>query len=134
MQFVKKVIVFVDAACKRNPGNAAIGILLFDENGNLLEKFSKKIGKSTNNRAECFAILKGMEIALKYSRKQLFVFSDSKLLIKQINGEFRIKNKHLLKLIKQIKLTELLFEKIKFSFVRKKKNKLAHKLAKKALS
>jgi ribonuclease HI len=133
MNYIRKVLVFTDAACRKNPGSASIGVIVKDENGKLLQKFSKRIGNSTNNRAEYFAVLKGLELALKFSRDEVNVFTDSKLVVKQLNAEYRIKNKKLLEIVKQIKVTELLFKKVRYFYVSEKRNKDAHKLAKMVL-
>lgn len=122
-------MAYTDAACKANPGKASIAVILKDENGNLLENFSQQISYSTSNQAEYLAVLKALELALKYSRDEICVFTDSKLLINQLNGFYRIRKKELLEIIKQIKITELLFKKVKYI---KTKDK-AHKLAKKAI-
>ena len=133
MNYINKVLVFTDAACEKNPGNASIGVVLKEENGKLLEKFSKKIGNSTNNRAEYLAVLKGLELALKFCRNEVNVYTDSQLVVRQLNGKYRIKNEKLLKIIKQIKLMELLFKRVKYFHLAEKHNKEAHKLAKKCL-
>jgi ribonuclease HI len=133
MEFIRKVIAFTDAACKQNPGRACIAIILKSERGEVLERFSRILNYATNNQAEYLAVLRALELALKYSRGKVEVFTDSKLLVKQLNGEFRIRNEKLLKLIKEIKLLELLFEKVSYFHVKEKKNREVHKLAKSRL-
>ena len=130
---INEIFIYTDAACKSNPGNAMIAVLIKDNKQNILEKFCEEIKNTTSNQAEYRAVLKGMEAALKHCRNKIKVFSDNKLLIQQLNRNYRIRNKNLLELIKQIKILELLFDKVEYKYVRRSKNKHAHKLAKRFL-
>ena len=132
-KYLNKIFIYIDAACKKNLRKAMVAVVIKDEANNLLEKFCVEVKNKTSNQAEYLAALKGLESALKHCRNEINVFSDSELLVKQLNGKYRIRSKSLLGIIKQIKVLELLFKKVKYKHIKKSKNREAHKLAKRFL-
>lgn len=134
MQRIEKLHIFTDAACLENPGKASVSVIVKDGKESILEEFSSLLQNSTSNRAEYFAILKALELALKYCRNEVIIFTDSKLVANQLNGVYRIKSQELLQLVKQIKLLELLFKKVRYIHIPRKNNRKADKLAKKTLT
>jgi ribonuclease HI len=84
-----------DGGSRGNPGPAAIGIVLEDPDGNVVKEFKRCIGKATNNQAEYEALIEGMKLARVYWKGPLECFTDSELLVKQVNGEYDVKNKEL---------------------------------------
>ena len=89
---ISSVIINADGAARGNPGPAAIGVTIKDDNGKLIAILSQRIGKATNNQAEYRAIIAGLEEAIRLGTRRVKVFSDSELVVKQINGKYRVKN------------------------------------------
>ncbi len=89
---ILKVIINADGAARGNPGPAAIGVTIKDHKGNLVASISRRIGKATNNQAEYRAIIAGLEKAVKIGAREIEVLTDSELIVKQINGKYRVKN------------------------------------------
>lgn len=97
-----KLNAVIDGASRGNPGHAAVGVLIYDESGNPLVKTHRYLGQATNNVAEYRALLICLEEARLFANKNLtandngsieiFINSDSELLVKQFNGIYRIKN------------------------------------------
>ncbi|HHY42398.1 MAG TPA: ribonuclease HI family protein [Thermoanaerobacterales bacterium] len=92
---MSKVIVYTDGASRGNPGHAGIGIVFVDEKGNVLNEISEYIGETTNNIAEYTALVTALKNALEMNFDEIEVISDSELMVKQINGEYQVKNQGL---------------------------------------
>lgn len=120
---------YIDGASSGNPGDAGIGIIIFKEDEEILRE-SRYIGVQTNNFAEYKAFLSLLEILDKHSIKKIRVFTDSELLVKQLKGEYKIKNEAVKNFIEKIKK----FKNIKFEIehIPRTKNKEADRLAKQA--
>ncbi len=128
-----KLHIHTDGAARGNPGPAAIGVTIKDDNGTLIDTISRRIGKATNNQAEYRAIIAGLEKACKLGAKQVEIRSDSELAVKQINGHYRVKNSALRELYqKVVKLTGSL-ESFSIKHVRRAKSAEADSLANQAL-
>ncbi len=129
-----EVIAYTDGASRGNPGPAAAGFILTDSNGVQLQAKAFFIGRNTNNVAEYTGIIKALEAAIEYGAKRLIVFSDSELLVRQINGEYKVKSEQIRPLFRHA--VELLgrFENWKVQFVCREKNKEADKLVNQALN
>lgn len=119
--------LYTDAGSRGNPGKASYGVFLF-KNGKLLDFEGKYLGIKTNNQAEFSAMLKGISLALKHEIKNLSCFSDSQLLIKQINQEYKIKDENLKKILGDIYSLSKHFDKIEFTHVPREENKFADKM------
>lgn len=124
--------LFTDGGARGNPGPAAIGGVLLDGNKRIAE-FSEYIGETTNNQAEYQALIKGLEVALDNDVKELDCFLDSELVVKQLNKEYKVKDKELAKVFVRIWNLTLKFKKITFSHVRRELNKEADALVNQAL-
>ncbi len=130
---VTRVIINADGASRGNPGPAAIGATIKDENGDLIASISHRIGITTNNQAEYRAIIAALEKAVNLGAKQVIVKSDSELAVNQINGRYKIKNAALRPLYQQVvKLTGAL-ESFKITYIPRTRNSEADALANKAL-
>jgi len=112
-----KVFINADGGSRKNPGPAAIGIIIRDENGNVLDKHSERIGEATSNTAEYKALIKALEMAAKHTREEVQIFMDSEFVIKQVTGKYRVKAKHLYPLCQEIKNQEKFFSKVTYNFV-----------------
>jgi ribonuclease HI len=95
---MKKAEIYSDGASRGNPGMAAIGAVIKDEKGKLISSLSKAIGRATNNQAEYYALITIMKEALKLGVSDVVIHADSELIVKQLNGKWKIKNRELLKL------------------------------------
>jgi len=114
---IDKVNVYTDGCCRGNPGMGAIGILVMDSEGNILEQHKEPIGHCTNNISEYHAVEKGLDLAVKHTRKMVILFSDSKLVTHQMSGAWRIKKPHLRPLFDKVKQKEARFEKVVYNHV-----------------
>ena len=92
------VKIYTDGGARGNPGSAAIGIVVCDQNDGVIKSFSEFIGWATNNQAEYRALIRGMEIAANYTDSELDCILDSELVVRQMTGEYRIKNEEMRKL------------------------------------
>ena len=103
-----------DGGSRGNPGPGAIGIIIREE-GEILLKYSQFIGNYvTNNMAEYEALIKALELASRFTTKQVTFVLDSELVVKQLLGEYRVKNKRLLPLFLKVQKLQEKFEKIKY--------------------
>lgn len=126
------MIVYTDGACSGNPGPMGIGVVIFND-GQEIFKISKNIGEGTNNIAEYSAVIEGVKKAIDLGAKGILVRSDSQLLVRQLNGQYRIKEPHLRELKRD--LENLLAEEfeVNFEYIPREENKIADKLSKQAL-
>ncbi|MCZ7362369.1 MAG: ribonuclease HI family protein [Candidatus Methanoperedens sp.] len=105
--------IYTDGASRGNPGSAACAYIIVKD-GDIIKQSSKFIGQATNNTAEYHAIINALKDAEKYTRSELKVFSDSELVIRQINKEYRIKKTHLSQLCSEVYSLVQKFEKVEF--------------------
>ena len=98
-----KLVIYTDGGARGNPGPAGCGAVIFDENGkSILATHKKYLGEQTNNFAEYSAVVLALEEAKKFGAEELQLFLDSELVVKQLNGEYKIKNQDLGKLFIKI--------------------------------
>ncbi|BAI80943.1 ribonuclease HI [Deferribacter desulfuricans SSM1] len=128
----KKIKIFTDGACSGNPGPAGIGFVIYDEDDNVIKECSEYLGEATNNIAEYTALIKALESIKDKKHYKLIIYSDSELLVKQIKGVYKVKNKNLKKLYD--KVLELI-QGVDFELIHipREDNSYADKLAKKAI-
>jgi phosphoribosylglycinamide formyltransferase 1 len=128
-----KVIVHIDGGSRGNPGPAAAAFVLSDSNGARLLARAVVLGETTNNVAEYTGLVTALEAAGKFGVKELAVFSDSELLVKQINGQYRVKSGQIAPLFHQAIGLLGRFKSWKVQHVRREKNKEADELVNQAL-
>lgn len=121
---MKKVIIYTDGGSRGNPGKAASAVVVCDEFGNILEEFSAYIGIATNNVAEYTALIKGLELAKKYG-KEVEVFSDSELVIRQVKGIYKIKVEKLQELNAIVKEKAKEFDSVEYKNVPRENNMIS---------
>lgn len=125
-----EVEIYVDGASRGNPGPAGIGVVLkFDSKTVCFKKF---IGNKTNNEAEYLALLEGLKLAVGVNAKKVKVFSDSELIIKQLKGEFSVKEARLSELYSEVKELERMLD-VEYLHISRESNKLADELANEAI-
>jgi formyltetrahydrofolate-dependent phosphoribosylglycinamide formyltransferase len=129
-----EIVIYVDGGSRGNPGPAAAGFILTDPAGAKLCAKALFLGRTTNNVAEYTAVCKALEAAKQIGARSLAIFSDSELLVKQINGEYKVKSEQIRPLFRQI--VNLLdgFENWKVQHITRDKNKEADKLVNRALN
>lgn len=125
-----KAKLYCDGASRGNPGEAGIGCLILIDNKKI--EISEYIGKTTNNVAEYKAIIRGLEETLKEGVDTIEIYSDSELLVRQINGTYKVKNKNLIPLNQKVKELINKFKKYSLIHINREDNSEADKLAKKA--
>jgi len=125
---VKNHKLFTDGGSRGNPGPAAYGCALYDEFGKLIDIDAKYIGEKTNNQAEYQGIIAGLKLARKSGVNNILCYLDSELIVKQIKGEYKVKNSNIKPLFKE--LVDLIneFESFEFTHVYRAENKVADKL------
>ena len=122
------VEVYIDGAARGNPGQAGIGILIRKGSRNILE-LGEYIGETTNNVAEYQALIRGLEEVLLLSEKSAHFYSDSELLVRQINGQYRVKKEHLKSLCRHAQTLIKKLDKFSISHIPREKNKETDRLA-----
>jgi ribonuclease HI len=122
-----------DGGARGNPGPAAYGYVLESDDGHVLDARGERIGVATNNVAEYRALLAGLEKALELGVTELEVVSDSELLVKQMRGEYKVKNDALRALHGEASELAEGLEKVAYTAVRRAHNELADSLVNEAL-
>lgn len=120
--------IFIDGASDSN-NNGGVGVVL-KSNGKELENISRSVGKKTNNEAEYLAMIAGLELVLNNNFNTVKVYSDSELLVNQINGKYKVKAKNLQPLFNQVLDVLDEFETFKVSWIPREENSSADNLAK----
>jgi ribonuclease HI len=128
-----KARLSTDGGARGNPGPAAYGYVLEAEDGHVLDARGKAIGVATNNVAEYSALVAGLESALELCVEELEVVSDSELLVKQMRGEYKVKNAALRELWLQAQELAGQLGSVRYTAVRREHNELADQLVNEAL-
>jgi ribonuclease HI len=128
-----KARLFTDGGARGNPGPAAYGFVLEAEDGTVLAAKGERIGVATNNVAEYRALIAGLEKAAELAVPEVEVVSDSELLVKQMTGEYRVKNAALQDLSIQASRLARQIGKVSYTAVRREHNELADRLVNEAL-
>jgi ribonuclease HI len=128
-----RATLYTDGGARGNPGPAAFAYVLHDEHGDVLAAHGEAIGVATNNVAEYSALIGGLEKAHELGVTDLEVVSDSELMVKQMRGEYRVKNEALRELsIRAAQLARKIGP-VSYRAVRREHNKLADQLVNEAL-
>jgi ribonuclease HI len=135
---MKKIIIFTDGGSRGNPGPAATGAVFCNEKGEVIKKYSESLGETTNNEAEYLAVISALKkFKALFGKKlakntEIEIKSDSELLVKQLNGEYKIlepKIQHLFISVWNLKFD---FKKIKFKLIPREQNKESDRLVNEA--
>jgi ribonuclease HI len=122
-------LLMVDGAARGNPGHAGSGAAICDENGAVVKELSRYLGQTTNNVAEYEALLLGLEALIAMGKKRIRVQSDSELLVRQLNGQYRVRDPKLQERFGRVLSLLRHFDRYTIVHVRREANKLADKLA-----
>lgn len=125
--------IYTDGAARGNPGPAGAGWVILDFQGKPVSAKKKYLGELTNNQAEYQALLLALEDIQKRRAKILNVYSDSELLVRQLKGEYKVKNEGLKSLFQQVVLTLSKFQGYSIEYIPREKNKDADHLANEAI-
>jgi ribonuclease HI len=123
-----KIKIFTDGGARGNPGPAAIGIVLKDENDKIVKKYSEYLGHKTNNQAEYLALLKGLDLAKNFKPSEVHCYLDSELVVKQLRQEYKVKDQDLQPLFIKVWNKALSMKKVTFTHIKRDLNKEADKL------
>ena len=128
-----KIIIHIDGASRGNPGPAASGFIITNSSGNKLQSKAIFLGHATNNVAEYSALTNALIAAKQITNQQIDIYSDSELLVRQINGQYKVKSEQIKPLFQQAKTLLENFHDWKITHVKREKNKSADKLVNQAL-
>ncbi|HYJ21720.1 MAG TPA: ribonuclease HI family protein [Solirubrobacterales bacterium] len=128
-----KLTVNVDGGARGNPGPAAIGAIVRDDEGAVLEERGERIGRATNNVAEYKALLLGIELAAGLGASELELVGDSELIVRQVEGRYKVKDATMKELHGQVKAALAPFESWSIRHVRRENNADADRLVNAAL-
>ncbi len=130
---MSKLLVRVDGSCIPNPGKMAVGVVIYKD-GDLIKKVNEIIGNGTNNIAEYTAVIKGLEEIKGMDAQKVEFYCDSQLVVKQLNKQFKVKNKKIIELYQKVQeLLKEIKEPVFFIWNRREENQIADNLARKLL-
>ncbi len=129
----KHLIIHTDGGARGNPGPAGIGVSTYDAGRRLIGEHKAYLGRATNNQAEYLAVIAALERAADMNAEILDFFLDSELVVKQLKGEYRVKNADLAPLVQKVLNAIKKFKRVNFSYVPREKNASADKLVNQAI-
>lgn len=124
-----RLILHCDGAARGNPGPAGVGVHISAEDGTTVAEIAEGIGEATNNVAEYTAAIFGLERARELGATEVHLRSDSKLLIEQLAGRWKIKNENLILLHRQVRDLASRFDRVTYEHVPRERNRHADRLA-----
>ena len=130
---MKRAVLYADGAARGNPGPAGSGAALVDENGRVVVEAMRHLGHATNNVAEYTALIIGLEAARKHHVEDLEVRMDSKLVVEQMNGKWRIRHPNIRPLALRAGELLALFPKRSIHHIPREQNSIADLLANRAI-
>jgi ribonuclease HI len=130
---MSRLTVNVDGGARGNPGPAAIGVVVRDSGGEVLEELGERIGEATNNVAEYRALLRGIELAARHGASELDLVGDSELVVRQVEGRYKVKNAGMKELHGEVKQALAGFDSWSIRHVRRAENAEADRLVNEAL-
>lgn len=129
----KRLSLFTDGACRGNPGKGGAGAVLVGENGEMVSTAKRFLGHCTNNIAEYQALILGLEEALVRGTTTISIYLDSELIVRQIQGVYRVKNPTLKPLMADVRALLDRFDTWQIAHVPRTENAVADKLANEAI-
>jgi|SRR3989338_3424553 len=139
MEKNQKIITYTDGGSRGNPGEAALGVVICDEKGNIIKEYGERLGIKTNNEAEYAAIvsalrkIKALFGKEKTKKIEVEMRMDSELAMKQLSGQYKIESEKIIPLFVAVWNLRLDFAKVSFNHVPREKNKEADKMVNEAL-
>jgi len=126
-------VLFTDGGARGNPGPGAAGVILENTSGKIVREARKYLGECTNNEAEYSALIIGLKIANEASAKDIVCCLDSELLVRQLNGIYKVKSLNLKPFYEKVKTLEKSFDKVVYSHIARSRNSRADKLVNEVL-
>ena len=123
------IVAYIDGGARGNPGPAGYGVRIEDEQGGLMHEFHGFLGTSTNNVAEYNGLLAALRYAQQHGHRVVRIKSDSELLVKQMNGQYKVKNAGLQPLHQQARAIAGTLDRVAYEHVRREQNAHADRLA-----
>lgn len=130
---MNRIIIFSDGGARGNPGPAGIGAVLYNEDKKIIAEISHYLGETTNNQAEYRALIAALKKARELGGQEIACYLDSELVVKQLNREYKVKNKDLAPLFLEVYNLSLGFQKVSFIHIPREKNSVADRLANEAM-
>jgi ribonuclease HI len=136
------LVIYTDGGARGNPGPAGIGVVIYREARGqglgvskleLVEKFGKYIGKATNNQAEYQALLSALKRARELGAEELEVRMDSELAVRQLNREYKVRDKELAPLFVKVWNETIHFKAVRFYHIPRERNREADKMVNEAI-
>lgn len=122
---MKKLTIYTDGGSRNNPGPAALGVVIKDESGTIVANYGEYLGHQTNNFAEYAAIISGLKKAYELGAEEVHCVADSKLVVEQLNRNWKVKEPTLQKLFVEAWNAMSKFKKVKISHILRAGNKEA---------
>ncbi len=123
-----KLSIYTDGGARGNPGPAALGVVIYDEEGKIIKKFGKYLGRKTNNEAEYEAVVRALLFARQLRASTIEFHLDSELIVRQLNHIYRVRDKRMLEFVLRIRSLETNFKKVSYRHIPREKNRLADRL------
>jgi ribonuclease HI len=130
---MKRLIIYTDGGARGNPGPAGIGVAIYDANRRPVAEISAYLGETTNNQAEYRAVIAALKKAAALGGEDLEFYLDSELVVRQLNREYKVKNKELAPLFLDIYNLSISFKKISYCHIPRAENAAADRLANEAM-
>ncbi len=126
---VKELTIYTDGASRGNPGEAGAGAVIYGEEGTVIKKVKKYLGTTTNNVAEYMALIIALNEALKLKGEVLHLYSDSELMVRQIKGIYKVRDRKMQALWREVKKLLAQFIQYDIICIDRRKNREADELA-----
>ena len=130
---VKELTIYTDGASRGNPGEAGAGVIIYSDQGDIIKKIKKYLGSTTNNVAEYMALIIALNEALALNGEVLHLFSDSELMVRQIKGIYKVRDRKMQALWREVKKLLAKFIQYDIICIDRRKNREADKLANMAI-
>lgn len=127
-------LAHIDGAARGNPGPASYGVVIFRPDGRLLDELTRYVGRATNNVAEYYALIAALDYAEAHGIRKLRVRSDSELLVRQMQGQYRVKSADLRPLHERARKLARRLDSFSIEYVPRTENQDADRLANEALN
>ena len=124
-----ELIIYTDGASRGNPGEAGIGVVVVTAAGEPVAEIADYLGRATNNVAEYTALQVGLEKARELGARRIEIRSDSELMVRQVNGQYRVNNEGLLPLFREVAALLRRFEQVTVRHIPRERNRRADALA-----
>lgn len=127
------LLLYTDGGARGNPGPAAVGVVIKTPRGQIIEEFGEYLGEVTNNQAEYQALTKGLEYCLALGAKQVDCYLDSELVVKQLKGEYKVKEPVLRMVRNGVQTLAVKFEIVNYHHILRHHNDHADRLVNQVL-